>query len=126
MQEHIVGNMVKSIRKIKIYSISLALTADNRSQKVKKRHEVGNCRFSPGEAMLIWIKFNEMKDMIMNNEFKQLREVIENRNGSIVAHSGMTASFKYGYNGCFLPYSRKILLGQVQVKYMPKNWNKNI
>jgi hypothetical protein len=32
--------------------------------------------------------------MIMNNGFKELREVIENGNGSIVAHSGMTASFK--------------------------------
>jgi hypothetical protein len=64
--------------------------------------------------------------MIMNNGFKELREVIENGNGSIVAHSGMTASFKYGFNGCFLPYSRKIPLGQAQVKYMSKNWNKNI
>jgi hypothetical protein len=73
---------------------------------------------------MFWNTFNEMQDMIMNDEFKRLREVIENRNGSIVTRSGMTASFKYGYNGCFLPYSRKILLGQAQVKYIPKNWNK--
>jgi hypothetical protein len=51
---------VKSIRKIKIDGISLTLTADNRRQKVKKRHEIGNCRFSSGKAMLVGIKFSEM------------------------------------------------------------------
>jgi hypothetical protein len=56
MQEHIVRNKVESIRKIKIYSISLTLTADNRGQEVEKCHQVGNCRFSSGEAVLIWIK----------------------------------------------------------------------
>jgi hypothetical protein len=35
-----------------------------------------------------------MQKMIMNNEFKQLREIIENRNGSVVAHSGMNAFLK--------------------------------
>jgi hypothetical protein len=44
---------VENIRKIKIYSVSLTLTADNRGQEVKKCHQVGNCRFSSGEAMLI-------------------------------------------------------------------------
>jgi hypothetical protein len=44
-----------------------------------------------------------MQDMIMNNEFKQLREVIENRNGSVVVHGGMIASFKYWYNSSFFP-----------------------
>jgi hypothetical protein len=61
----------------------------------------------------------------VNNEFKQLRENTENRNGSVVAHGDIIASFKYRYNSCFLPYSRKILLSQDQVKYMPKNRNKN-
>jgi hypothetical protein len=55
MQEHIVRDKVESIRKIRIYSISLTLTADNRSQEVEKCHQVGNCRFSSGEAMLILI-----------------------------------------------------------------------
>jgi hypothetical protein len=66
MQEDIMRDKVKSVRKIKIDSISLALTADNRSQKVKKRHQIGN-RFSPGEAMLIGIKFSIMRNMIMND-----------------------------------------------------------
>jgi hypothetical protein len=46
--------------------------------------------------MLIVIKFSVMRNMIMNNEFRQLREITENGNGSVVAHSGMIASFKYG------------------------------
>jgi hypothetical protein len=58
MQEHIVRDMVESIRKIKIYIVSLTLTADNWSQEVEKCHQVGNYRFSSGEAMLIWIKFS--------------------------------------------------------------------
>jgi hypothetical protein len=41
--------------------------------------------------------------MIMNNEFKQFREIIENRNGSVVAHGGMTAYIKYWYNSSFFP-----------------------
>jgi hypothetical protein len=69
--------------------------------------------------------FTVMQNMIVNNEFKQLREIIENRKRSIVAHSGMIASFKYGYNSCFLPYNREVLLSQAQVKYMHKNRNKN-
>jgi hypothetical protein len=36
--------------------------------------------------------------MIMNNEFKQFREITENRNGPVVAHGGMIAPFKYWYN----------------------------
>jgi hypothetical protein len=66
-----------------------------------------------------------MQNMIMNNTFEQLREITENRNGSIVPHRGMIASFKYGYNGCFLLYSRETLLGQAQIKYVPNNMNKN-
>jgi hypothetical protein len=31
----------------------------------------------------------------MNNEFKQFREIVEIRNGSIIAHGGVIASFKY-------------------------------
>jgi hypothetical protein len=76
MQEHIVRDKLESIRKIKIYSVSLTLAADNRSQEVEKCHQVGNCRFSSGEAMLIWIKFSTMWSMFMNNEFKQFREVV--------------------------------------------------
>jgi hypothetical protein len=44
--------------------------------------------------MLVGIKFNVMQNMIVNNEFQQLKEIIENRNESVVAHSGMTASFR--------------------------------
>jgi hypothetical protein len=62
----------------------------------------------------------------MNNGFKQFREITENGNRSVVGHSGMIASFKYRYNSSFFPSTRKILLGQVQVKYMPKNRNKII
>jgi hypothetical protein len=60
MQEHIMRDKVEHIRKIKLYSISLTLTADNRRQEVEKCHEVGNSRFSSGEAMVIWIKFSIM------------------------------------------------------------------
>jgi hypothetical protein len=63
--------------------------------------------------------------MIVNNEFKQLIEIIENRNGSLVAPRGKIASFKYRHNSRFLPYSREILLSQGQVKYMLRNRNKN-
>jgi hypothetical protein len=51
-------------------SISLTLAADNRSQKVKKRHQIGYCRFGSDEAMLIGITFSVMRNIIMNNEFK--------------------------------------------------------
>jgi hypothetical protein len=34
--------------------------------------------------MLIWIKFSIMRNMIMNDEFKQFREIVENRNGSVI------------------------------------------
>jgi hypothetical protein len=101
---------VKSVRKIKADGISLMLTAGNRSQKVKKRHQIGNSRFSPGEAMLIGIKFSIMQNKIMNEKFKQFREIIENRNGSVVAHFSMIDSCKYRYNSSFFPYNRKILL----------------
>jgi hypothetical protein len=43
--------------------------------------------------MLIGIKFSIMRDVVMNNELKQFREVVENRNGSVVVHSGMIVSF---------------------------------
>jgi hypothetical protein len=36
--------------------------------------------------------------MIMNNGFKKLREITEKINRSLVAHSGMIASYKYGNN----------------------------
>jgi hypothetical protein len=36
--------------------------------------------------------------MFMNNEFKQFREIVENRDGSVIAHGGVIASFKYWYN----------------------------
>jgi hypothetical protein len=82
-------------------------------------------RFRSGEAMPIWIKFSIMRNMIMNNEFKQFREIVENRNASVIAHGGMTASFKYWYNSSFFPCSREILLSLAQVEYMPKNRNEN-
>jgi hypothetical protein len=57
----------------------------------------------------------------MNNEFKQFREIVENRDGSVIAHGGVIASFKYWYNRTFFSCSREILLSQAQVQYMPKN-----
>jgi hypothetical protein len=53
--------------------------------------------------------------MIMNNIFKQFREIAENGNGSVVAHSGMIAYFKYGHNSNFFPCTRKMLLVQAQI-----------
>jgi hypothetical protein len=44
---------VESIWEIKIGSISLTLAAETGVKKVKKRHQIGNCRFSSGEAMLL-------------------------------------------------------------------------
>jgi hypothetical protein len=38
----------------------------------KKRHQIGNYRFSCGEVMLIGINFHLMQNMIMNNISKQL------------------------------------------------------
>jgi hypothetical protein len=55
MQEQVMGDDVKSIRKIKIDGISLTLTVDNRSHKVKEGYQIGNCRFRSGEAMLVGI-----------------------------------------------------------------------
>jgi hypothetical protein len=76
MQEHIIRDKVKNIRKIKISSISSTLTAGNRSQEVEKCHQIGNCRFSSGEAMLIWIKFSILQNMIMNsNNLKKLLRI---------------------------------------------------
>jgi hypothetical protein len=63
--------------------------------------------------------------MFMNNEFKQFREIVENRDGSVIAHGGMIASSKYWYNCSFFPCSREILLSQAQVEYMPNNGNEN-
>jgi hypothetical protein len=37
----------------------------------------------------------------------------------------MIASFKYWYNSSSFPCSREILLSKAEVKYMPKNRNKN-
>jgi hypothetical protein len=65
MQEHIMRDKVKSVKKIKIDS--LTPTADNRSRKVKKRYQINNCRFRFGEAMLVGIKFNVMQNMILRN-----------------------------------------------------------
>jgi hypothetical protein len=48
--------------------------------------------------MLIGITFNVMQNM-MNNKLKEIREIIENINGSIAANNGMIASFMYGQNG---------------------------
>jgi hypothetical protein len=73
MQENIMRDEVK------IDNNSLMLAADNRSQKVKKRHQIGNCRFSSGKAILIGIKFSVMRNIITNNEFEQFKEIAENR-----------------------------------------------
>jgi hypothetical protein len=40
----------------------------------------------------------------MNNECKQFREIVENRNGSVIAHGGMNAPFEYRFNSsCLCP-----------------------
>jgi hypothetical protein len=61
----------------------------------------------------------------MNNEFKQFRATVENRNGPVVAQGGMIASVKYWYISSFFPCSRKTLLSQAQDEFMPKNRNRN-
>jgi hypothetical protein len=53
--------------KYKTDSISLTLTAGNRSHKVKKRYQINICRFRFDETMLVGIKFNVMQNMIMYN-----------------------------------------------------------
>jgi hypothetical protein len=45
----------------------------------------------------------------MNNEFKQFREIVGNRNGPVIANGGVIASFKYWYNSSLFPCSKKIL-----------------
>jgi hypothetical protein len=70
----------------------LTLTIDNRSHKVKERYQCCDRGFIFGETMLVLIKFNVMQNMIINNEFRELREDIKNRNGSTVAYSGIIAS----------------------------------
>jgi hypothetical protein len=62
--------------------------------------------------------------MIMNNEFKQFREIVENRNGSVIAHGNVIAPLSDWYKSSFFPCSREILLSQAQVEYMPKNKQK--
>jgi hypothetical protein len=75
--------------------------------------------------MLVGIEFNVMQNMIVNSEFRQLWEIIENTNGSVVTHRAMIVFLKDGCNSCFLPYSREVQLSQTQVKYMFKDRNKN-
>jgi hypothetical protein len=53
--------------------------------------------------MLILIKFSIMQNMIMNYECKQYREIVENRNGYVIAHGGMIAPFEYRFNSSFFP-----------------------
>jgi hypothetical protein len=124
MQEHIMRDKVESIRGIKIYSISLTLTADDRNQEIEKFYQIGNCRFSSGEALLIWIKLSIMQHTIMNNESKQFRDIFQNRKMFLNAHGGVIASFKYWYIS-FFPCSREVLLSQDQIKYMTKNRKRN-
>jgi wobble nucleotide-excising tRNase len=78
---------------LKVQNRQHRLDTDRLQQKskVKKFHQIGNCRYSSGEAM-----FNVMQNMIMDNEFQQIREIIENRNESVVAHNGMIAYFEAG------------------------------
>jgi hypothetical protein len=45
------------------------------------------------ETMLFEMKFNVKQNMIMSDEFKQLREGIENINGSLLARRGIIAPF---------------------------------
>jgi hypothetical protein len=92
MLEHIMGDKIKSIIKFKVYSISLTLTADNRSQVVKKCHQIDICGFCSTEAILSGMKFGIMLCMIGKKEF---REIVENRNRSVVAHDGMISCVKY-------------------------------
>jgi hypothetical protein len=53
---------------------------------VKKRHQIGNCRFSLGEAMLIGVKFSITRNVIINEGLKQFKEINDNRNGCAVRH----------------------------------------
>jgi hypothetical protein len=60
--------------------------------------------------------------MIMNNAFKQFREIAENRNGSAVAHSGMmgttAASLHAVGKYCWIRLKLNICL-RIKVKVKP-------
>jgi hypothetical protein len=45
--------------------------------------------------MLVGIKFNLMQNMTVNNKFRQLGDLIENRYESKIAHGSMILYFKY-------------------------------
>jgi hypothetical protein len=47
-------------------SISLRLSTDKRSHKVKKRYEISSCTFRFGAAILFGFKFDGMQNMIVN------------------------------------------------------------
>jgi hypothetical protein len=94
----------RSIWNIKINSINLTLTAENRSQKVKNRRKIANCRFSSGETRLTGIKFSVVRNMIMYNEFKQFRDITEIINGSVIAYSDTIALIKCRYNTIYRNY----------------------
>jgi hypothetical protein len=117
------GEEVKSFCKIKMDSINLTLTEDNRNHEVKKRHKISKRRFRFGEAMLVEFTFNIMRIMIVKNEVN-LEKSLRMENGSVVAQSSMIVSFKYGCKSRFLPCSKEVQLNQAQVLYMPKKMNK--
>jgi hypothetical protein len=72
----------------------LALALDNKSPEMKKSYRINNRRLKFDETVLIRIEFNVTQNIIVNYELKQLREITENTNGSIVAHSSMIVSFE--------------------------------
>jgi hypothetical protein len=66
----------KSLWKIKVENIKLKLSVDNWSHNVTKHHEISNSRFRFGSAMLVWVKFNVLQNMIVSNEFRNLEKLM--------------------------------------------------
>jgi hypothetical protein len=64
------GHEVKGTGKIKIDSISLTLATDNRGHNVKEGYQISGCGSGFGETVLVGMKFDVMRNMIMNNVFK--------------------------------------------------------
>jgi hypothetical protein len=64
------GHAIEGTREVKIYRVGLALGADSGGYDVKERNKISNSGFGFGEAMLVGVKFDVVRYMFMNDEFK--------------------------------------------------------
>jgi hypothetical protein len=53
----------------------------------------------------------------MDTKFKQLKEITENGNGSIVAHNDINVPLKYEKYSCFFPYMVTVGCQTQQIYY---------